>query len=203
MKYWTLFSAQVLVLLCGCTFSRGFAYYKPSGAGKIALDERQIPTSIAYGFGTGSVLTVSTKRRRAEVEILFTVRLRDSARYENRSAGIVFSCNGGNHALPAPVWHEQRIRDGDAYQVDHAWGDGLEPGNAPVLASKPAHGDHSTGEYRASMILRECKDVAFDLAVPAATVGSTTHQFGRPSFVPKMMPLTWALPVPARVGDVK
>jgi hypothetical protein len=54
MKYCTLFAALLLALSCGCTFSRGIAYYNPSGAGKTVLDHRQIPTTIEYGFGTGS-----------------------------------------------------------------------------------------------------------------------------------------------------
>jgi hypothetical protein len=130
--------------------------------------------------------------------------LRDSARFENSSAGILFSCNHSSYVLPAPVWHEQKMRDGAVYVLDHAWGDILESGNAPALASKLSQGDYSTGEYRASMTLRDCDDVAFDVTVPAATVGSATYQFGHLSLTPKMMPVTWTLPIPARVeGSVK
>lgn len=199
MKYCTLFAALLLALSCGCTFSRGIAYYNPSGAGKTVLDDRQIPTTIEYGFGTSSVLAVSTKRRRAEADIFFTVRLRDSARFENRTAGILFSCDRKDYVLPAPVWHEQKMRDGVAYVVDHAWGDALEPGNPSAHASKLSRGDYSTGEYRAAMTLHDCSDIAFTLTMPAATVGTTTYEFGRVSLTPKMMPVTWTLPVPARV----
>jgi hypothetical protein len=69
------------------------------------LDDRQIPTTIEYRFGTGSVLAVSTKRRRAEADIFITVRLRDSARLENRIAGILFSCDRNDYVLPAPATH--------------------------------------------------------------------------------------------------
>lgn len=198
MKYcaWVI---GLLLLLCGCTFSRGIAYYRASGAGKIAIADRQIPRTMEYGFATGSVLAVSTKRKRREAEIAFTVRLRDTARFASESAGILFYCDGRRLALPAPMWHEQRIKDGVAYFVDHAWGDVLKAGNAPAFANKPARGDYSIGEYRASMTLRDCKDLPFSFTLPTVTVGETVHEFGRVSMTPQMMPVTWTLPVPSRV----
>jgi hypothetical protein len=127
------------------------------------------------------VLAVSTKRKRAEADIFITVRLQDSARFENRIAGILLSCDRKDYALPARVWHEQKMRDGVAYVVDHAWGDVLEPGKSSAHANKLSRGDYSTGEYRAALTLRDCSDIAFILTMPTATFGTTTYELGRVS----------------------
>lgn len=198
MKYcaWVI---GVFLLLSGCTFSRGIAYYRPSGAGKLAVDDREIPNTMEYGFGTRSVLTVSIKRKRAKADITFTAHLRDTARFADDSGGVLFFCDGKQFALPAPTWQEKRIKDGVAYVADHAWGEMLEAGNALALANKSTRGDYSTGEYRASLTLRDCKDLPFAFMLPTVTAGETVHEFGRVSMTPQMMPVTWTLPVPSRV----
>ena len=189
----------LLLMLSGCTFSRVIAYYRPGGAGEIAVDDRQMARTMEYGFGTGSKLAVSTERKRRKTEINFTLRLRDAARFASDSGHILFVCDGRTAALPAPVWHEQRIKEGAVYVVDHAWGDVLAASNAPAVANKAVRGDYSTGEFRASMTLSECKDLPFSFTWPTVRVGETVHEFGRVSMTPQIMPLTWALPVPTRV----
>jgi hypothetical protein len=189
----------LLLLLSGCTFSRVIAYYRPGGAGEIAVDDRQMPRTMEYGFGTGSVLAVSTERKRRKTEIDFTLRLRDTARFASDSGHILFVCDGRTAALPVPVWHEQRIKEGAVYVVDHAWGNVLDAGKAPAVANKALGGDYSTGEFRASMTLKECKDLPFSFTMPTVRVGETEHAFGRVAMTPQMMPLTWTLPVPSRV----
>lgn len=172
----------LLLLLSGCTFSRVVPYYRPGGAGEIAVDGRQIPRTMEYGFGAGSVLAVSTERKRRKTEIAFTLRSRDTARFTSDSGHILFDCDGRTAALPVPVWHERRIKEGKAYVVDHAWEDVLD-----------------AGEFRASVTLSECKDLPFSFAWPTVRVGETAHEFGRVSMTPQTMPLTWTLPVPTRV----
>jgi hypothetical protein len=189
----------LLLLLSGCTFSRVIAYCRPGGAGEIAVDDRQMPRTMEYGFGTGSVLAVSTERKRRKTEINFTLRLRDTARFASDSGHILFVCDGRTAALPAPAWHEQRIKEGAAYDVEHAWGDVLDASNAPAVANKAVRGDYSTGEFRASMTLSQCKDLPFSFTWPTVRIGETVHEFGRVSMTPQMMPLTWTLPVPTRV----
>jgi hypothetical protein len=176
----------LLSILSGCTFSRVIAYYRPGGAGEIAVDARQMPRTMEYGFGTGSVLAVSTERKRRKTEINFTLRLRNTARFASDGGHILLVCDGRTTALPAPVWHEQRVKEGAAYVVDHAWGDVLDASNAP-------------GEFRASMTLSECKDLPFSFTWPTVRIGETVHEFGRVSMTPQMMPLTWTLPLPTRV----
>lgn len=189
----------LLLLLSGCTFSRGIAYYRPSGTGKLAVDDREIPSTMEYGFGTGSVLTVSIKRKRSKADVTFTVHLRDKARFADDSGGVLFFCDGRQFTLPAPTWQEKRIKDGVAYVADHRWGEVLEAVNALRFANKPARGDYSTGDYRASLTMRDCKDLPFSLTLPTVTVGETVHEFGRVFMTPQMMPVTWTLPVPSRV----
>jgi hypothetical protein len=172
----------LVLLLSGCTFSRVIAYYRPAGAGEIAVDDRQMPRTMEYGFGTGSVLAVSSERKRKETEITFTLRLRDSARFASDSGHILFVCDDRTAALPVPMWHEQRIKEGVVDVVDHAWGDALD-----------------AGEFRTSMTLSECKDLPFSFTWPTVHVGETEHAFGRVSMTPQSMPLTWTLPVPSRV----
>jgi len=92
------------------------------------------------------------------------------------------------------MWHEQRVKDGVAYLVDHAWGDVLKAGSALAFANKPARGDYSTGEYRASMTLRDCKDLPFSFTLPTVSVGETVHEFGRVSMTPQMMPVPGLCP---------
>ena len=174
----------LLLLLSGCTFSRVIAYYRPGGAGEIAVDDRQMPRTMEYGFGTGSALAVSTERKRRKTEINFTLRLRDTARFASDSGHILFVCDGRTAALPAPMWHEQKTKEDAAYVVDHAWGDVLD-----------------SGEFRASMTLSECKDLPFSFTWPTVRIGETEHEFGRVSMTPQVMPLTWTLPVPTRVED--
>jgi hypothetical protein len=77
--------------------------------------------------------------------------------------------------------------------------DVLDASSAPAVANRPVRGDYSTGEFRASVTLSECKDLPFSFTWPAVRIGETVHEFGRVSMTPQMMPLTWALPVPTRV----
>lgn len=189
----------LLLLLSGCTFSRVIAYYRPGGAGEIAVDGRQMPRTMEYGFGAGSVLAVSSERKSRKTEINFTLRLRDTARFASDSGQILFLCDGRMAALPVPVWHERRIKEGAAYIVDRAWGDVLDASNAPAVANTAVRGDYSTGEFRASMTLSECKDLPFSFTWPTVRIGETVHEFGLVSMTPQMMPLTWTLPVPTRV----
>ena len=172
----------LLVLLNGCTFSRVVAYYRPEGAGAIAVDGRQMPRTMTYVFGTGSALAVSTERKRKRTEINVELRLQDTARFASDSGHILFECDGRTTALPVPVWHAQRIEKGGPHVAERAWEDVLD-----------------VGEFRASMTLSECRDLPFSFTWPTLRVGETEHLFGRVSMTPQIMPLTWTLPVPSRV----
>jgi hypothetical protein len=167
-------------------FSRGIAYYRPSGAGKIAVDDRQMPRTMEYGFGTGSVLAVSTERKSRRTGITFTLRLQDTARFASVSGHLLFSCGDTTTAVPTPMRREQRINDGVTHVVDHAWDDVLDTGA-------------SSGEFRASLTLGGCKDLPFSFTLPPVRVGENEHAFGLVSMTPQMMPVTWTLPVPSRV----
>ncbi|MET0534494.1 MAG: hypothetical protein ABW171_09745 [Steroidobacter sp.] len=187
----------VLALLGGCAFSRGVAYYKVSGSGRLA--DTQIPKSMEYEFGSGSVLIVDTDRNRADVEITLTARLKDAVRFSVQGTGIRVVCEGKSVVLPVPgVWSDKRIKDGLRYTGQRYWGDTLDAVD-PRFLEQAMRGDFTTGEYQTSMTVRECKDLPFTLDLPTAQVGSAVHEFGTLSLTPLMTPVAYTLPVPARV----
>src|ERR1044071_519541 len=96
----------LLLLLSACTFSRVIPYYRPAGSGAVAVDDRQMPRTLQYVFGTGSALAVSTERKSKKTEITFMLHLRDTARFAANSGYILFECDGRTAPLPAPTWRE-------------------------------------------------------------------------------------------------
>lgn len=186
----------LVVALCGCTNSKTFSYYAPTGGGRVVKDAFNVPRSMEYQFGTGSIFRVSTERTAANTTITFWTLLTEPASFTTPAEGISLSC-GTNEtvSLPPAAWREWRIKDGIGYSVDHGWRDSL-PGRDPrALKRQLAAGDFSSGEHWASMTFSGCNGIPFSFDLPIANGADTVYRFGRISLTPEAKRFRWLVPI--------
>lgn len=182
-----------LLLMSGCVYSERIAFYRPTGEGKVQKDNRNVPRSMEYKFGTGSRLLFRTWRTAEKTQLEFLMTLKDSVTFQGD--GVEVWCERGETLLLRPdIWREERTKDGVGYHRAHHWNAALPAQDYDSLNQRAPKGDVSTGQFWATVDLTRCTGEVLSLQLPSVTWSGGSHSFGKVTLAPEEKRFRWINP---------